>query len=199
MKIIGLTGGIASGKSTVSKYLKSCGYIIVDADEIARKAVNANSDGLMKLVDEFGSEILDKENILNRKKLASIVFSDTRKLNILNNILHPIIRKMIFEEFDYHKKNNQDIIIFDCPLLFESSYQDICDETWLVSISHKTQLNRLMKRDNIDQEKAIKIINSQMSLEEKSKLADYIINNESTVEDLYEQLEELLTNKYYIL
>lgn len=192
MKIIGLTGGIASGKSTVSSYLKDKGYVVVDADQIAREVVKVGSEGLKKLVESFGDGILNEDISLNRKKLGAIVFNDKAKLELLNNILHPSIRKNILSDFDMHKKNGEEIIVFDCPLLFEGKYESICDETWLVSISYETQVKRLILRDNIDNVHASKIIDSQMSLAEKAKLADIIVDNENDVAKLYSVIDKLL-------
>lgn len=192
MKIIGLTGGIASGKSTVSNYIKEKGFKIVDADIIARRVVMPDTEGLKKLIDYFGLEILDEFAALDRKKLARIVFSDKEKLDALNNLLHPLIRIEILKEFDEHKVNGENIIIFDCPLLFEGNYESMCDETWLVSISLETQLKRLTLRDNIDNVHAKKIIDSQMPIDEKAKIADIIINNEKEIDDLYKKIDELL-------
>ncbi|MGB3366671.1 MAG: dephospho-CoA kinase [Acidaminobacteraceae bacterium] len=192
MKIIGLTGGIACGKSTISNYLKDKGYVIVDADLVAREVVEVSSQGLKELVASFGDEILNEDKSLNRKKLGAIVFNDKKKLELLNNILHPNIRKKILSYFDMHKQNGEDVIVFDCPLLFEGKYEAMCDETWLVSISYETQIKRLKLRDKIDNIHASKIIDSQMSLTEKAKLADIIIDNEKDVSNLYNAIDELL-------
>lgn len=192
MKIVGLTGGIASGKSTVSSYLKEKAYVIVDADLIARKVVTRGSEGLVKLVDEFTEDILNDDKSLNRKKLGAIVFNDPVKLEILNSILHPLIKGEILSSFENHKSSGQELIIFDCPLLFESGYESLCDETWLVSIKYETQIKRLIVRDNIDKVHASKIIKSQMTLDEKAKRANVIIDNEASIVDLYKLIDELL-------
>ena len=192
MRIIGLTGGIASGKSTVSRYLMDKGFKIVDADLIARRVVEAGSNGLEQLKLNFGNSIINSDGSLNRKELSKIVFNDKEQLNLLNNLLHPLIEEEILGEFDYYKKEEEKVIFFDCPLLFENSYQNMCDETWLVSISYETQLERLTLRDNIDNLQANKIITSQMPLSKKSELADIVIYNELGLEDLYSNIDRLL-------
>ena len=190
-KIIGLTGSIATGKSQVSKYLKGKGIKVVDADLIARDVVDIPivKDEIKKT---FGENIYINEN-LDRKKLAEIVFSSNKKRNILNDIMHPHIYKIILDEI----KNSKDLIFVDIPLLFENEdvnkkYGLDFDEIWLVYVDRETQIKRLMNRDDISREYAEEKINSQIPVEEKRKKADVIIDNSGTLEETFAQVEEKL-------
>ncbi|MBI9015262.1 MAG: dephospho-CoA kinase [Clostridiales bacterium] len=192
-KVIGLTGGIASGKSTVSNYLKSKSIPIVDADIVSREVVMPGSKGLQAIVDTFGKDILE-ENHLNRKALRELVFNDEEKRLKLNRILHPIIHDEIQKQIQALKDNNEPIIIFDAPLLLENNLKYMVDELWLVSTSVEKQIARLIKRDNMTLETAESIISKQMPLIEKERLSDVILDNNSTVEALLKQVDERLKN-----
>lgn len=189
--IIGLTGGIASGKSTVSNMLSKLGIKVVDADRISKELSN-REDVIKEIQDKISKDILNKEKKLDRIKLKNIVFNDKKKLNILNEIFHPRIR----EEFKKIKLNSskRDIIIFDVPLLFETEMYKLCDKNILVYIDRDTQIKRLILRDNITKELAEKIINSQMSLEEKKEKSDILINNNKTIEELEIKIMEVYNN-----
>lgn len=195
-KVIGLTGGIASGKSTVSNYLKSKSIPIVDADIVSREVVMPGSKGLQAIVDAFGKDILE-ENHLNRKALRELIFSDEEKRLKLNRILHPIIHDEILTQIQALKDNDEPIIIFDAPLLLENNLKYMVDELWLVSTSVTKQIERLINRDNMTLESAESIISKQMSLLEKEKLSDVILDNNSTVEALLEQVDKILKNHLY--
>lgn len=190
-KIIGLTGSIATGKSQVSKYLKDKGIKVVDADLIARDLVDIPivKDEIKKA---FGENIYVNEN-LDRKKLAEIVFNNDKKRNILNDIMHPHIYKIILDEI----KNSNEIVFVDIPLLFENEKVNEkfglkFDEIWLVYVDREIQIERLMKRDGISREYAEKKINSQIPVEEKRKKSDVIIDNSGTLEETFAQVEENL-------
>ena len=189
--IIGLTGGIASGKSTVSIYLEKLGAKIVDADKMA-KSLSNRKDIIEKLVLDFGNKILDGDGNLDRKKLKEIVFSDKNQLKKLNNIFHSEIRK----EFKKIKSESleSEIIIFDVPLLFESHIDMECEEVILVYLDKDTQIERIIKRDNIKKDLALKIINSQMSLEEKKLKSSILLENNGTMEDLKNKVEKIYTD-----
>jgi len=188
-KVIGLTGNIASGKSTVSRYLIEKGYKLIDADLVAREVVEVGSEGLASVVENFGMEILNDDGSLNRKKLGNIVFSDDNKLSRLNNSLHPLIRNEILKQIDISTNR---IIFIDAALLYETGLDKIVDEVWLVVLDDGLQLDRLMKRDNIDKSSALNRIDSQGSNKSKIKKADIIIMNNSDVEDLYDKVDEIL-------
>ncbi|WP_300393010.1 dephospho-CoA kinase [Fusobacterium sp.] len=186
--IIGLTGGIASGKSTVSKILKELGAIIVDAD-IKAKEISEREDVVAEAKNIFGNDIIDNNGKIDRVKLKEIVFSNKEKLKELNNLIHP----KVVNEFKKIKEssNKNDIIIFDVPLLFETGMDKMCEKIILVFADKDTQIKRMIERDNIDRELAEKIINSQMSLEEKLKKSQIHIENNGTLEDLKKKAENI--------
>ena len=187
--IIGITGSIACGKSTVSNYLKSKGYIVIDADKIGHEALD--SDYVKeKLILTFGNDILEN-NKINRRKLGELVFGNSNNLNILNSIIHPEIRRRILEEID--KNNDQEFIFIDVALLFEAKFDDLVDKIIVVYVDENTQLTRLMKRNSISEKEALSRIVSQMSPLEKAKLGDYTINNNLDVINTYEQVDKVLS------
>lgn len=192
MKIIGLTGGIASGKSTVSKYLISKELDVIDADLISRDIYKVGEIAYKMVVQEFGKEILNDDLTINRKKLGQIVFNNIQKLEKLNRITHPIIFEEIKKRIDEILKMNKKICIVDAALLFESDWYKICDIKWLVYVDKKTQIKRLVERDKISEADAIKRIDAQMPLEQKLKLSDFIINNSGEIRYTYEQVDILL-------
>lgn len=188
--IIGLTGGIASGKSTVSNFLKEKGFKIYDADIIA-KEIMQKKEIIKSLIDIFGGEVYN-ENTLNREYIKKIVFNNKEKLNELNNLVH-------YEVFNYYKEIKSKIkkdekVIFDIPLLFETKMDTLCDMTIVVAIDLDKQIERVMKRDNIDKELAIKIINSQMALEDKIKRATIVIENNGTLEELKKNIDNVINS-----
>lgn len=191
-KIIGLTGGIATGKSTVTRYLIEKKYPVVDCDKVAREAVEIGKPAYDDIVDYFGKEILFEDGTINRKSLGSIVFSDKSKLDRLNSLTHPRIRDLVLEKIEEFKSKGYEVIFVDAPLLFETNLNDICDEVWLVSIPMDLQIERMTSRDNVTVEYAKNVINSQMSLEEKSKKSDKIIDNSKDLASLYKSIDELL-------
>ena len=188
-KVIGLTGSIASGKSTVSKKLKELGYFIVDCDEINHEILAKDQVGYLEVVKEFGEDILDENLEINRKKLGSIIFNNSSLKEKLNQILHPLIKDRVIEELE---KNNDGIIFLDCPLLFETDFYELCDIKVVVYVNLDTQIHRLMQRDNVTFPDALKKIYAQMSLDEKLELADYVIDNCHSLGDLDWQLKQLL-------
>ncbi|MGO2117468.1 MAG: dephospho-CoA kinase [Fusobacterium sp.] len=179
--IVGLTGGIASGKSTVSNILKELEIKIIDADIIAKK-ISEKKEIKKEIISKFGEDILNSKKEIERGKLREIVFKDKEKLKILNSIYHPRIK----DEFKKIKENHNkdDIIIFDVPLLFETDIDKECDEIILVCIDEEIQIERLMKRDCIDSDLAKMIIKNQMSQKEKMKKTDIILYNDGTLDEL---------------
>ena len=187
--IIGITGSIACGKSTVSNYLKSKGYIVIDADKIGHEALD-DDYVKEKLILAFGNEILE-DNKINRQKLGELVFGNSSNLNVLNNIIHPEIRKKILEKID--KNNDKELIFIDVALLFEAKFDDLVDKIIVVYVDKNTQLTRLMKRNSISKKEALSRIVSQMSPIEKAKLGDYTVNNNLDVINTYEQVDKVLS------
>jgi len=187
--ILGLTGGIASGKSTVSKKLKELGSYIIDADKISRE-VSDSTEILKKLEENFGLQIIDSGH-LDRKKLRELVFEKKEKRELLNSIMHPIIEKKIVKEIEENKKEK--LIILDVPLLYETKLEYLCDKVLVVSVDEKIQIERLKARDKIEKKMAKKIISTQMPLTEKLKKADIHIENNGNLDELLEKTKMIYT------
>ncbi|ASR41064.1 dephospho-CoA kinase [Ligilactobacillus agilis] len=186
--ILGLTGGIASGKSTVSAYLAQNGALIIDADLIARQVVAKKSSGLKQIVAKFGGEILTASGELDRKKLGKLVFSNKELLKALTDITGPLIRAEILREIEAAKKAQVKLVVLDIPLLFETGYQTLCDKVMVVTIPSKLQLERVMKRDNLSAAEARKRIANQLPASKRNELADVLIDNSKSVAETYQQV-----------
>ena len=194
MLIVGLTGGIVSGKSTVAEMFKELGAEIIDADNIARAIVQPGEKAWKDIVHYFGKEILQDDKEINRKELARIVFADKEKLEKLNRITHPEIIKTIKNKItDMRGKNNPDgaICIIEAPLLFEANLEGMMDKIIVVYLSRKEQIKRLLIRNNLTQDEAINRIDSQMSLEKKVQKADYVIDNGASLHHTRKQVKKL--------
>ncbi|HPI97044.1 MAG TPA: dephospho-CoA kinase [Gammaproteobacteria bacterium] len=188
---VGLTGGIASGKSTVSDIFAELGCPIIDADIIAREVVEPKTEGLKQLVETFGTSILSSQNQLDRKKLRQIVFNDEEKRTQLNSTLHPLIGKEIANRVKQVKQSYCVVVI---PLLCESSNYQWLDRILVVDVSEDTQIQRLTARDNITKELAVKMLASQCNRKQRLQIADDVINNEqdkSKLKDLIVTLDKL--------
>ena len=196
LKVIGLTGGIASGKSTVSNYLIDKGYRVIDADMIARDVVKKGSRALDEIVKAFGERILNADSTLNRKMLRAIVFNNKNALNDLENITHPLIINEIKRNIQMlRNKKEVSTVFLDCPLLFEMALEGLVDEVWLVSTTINHQIERIVQRDSTNALEAQKIIDQQMSLDEKAKRCDVIIENNDTIASLKSQIDLLLKER----
>lgn len=182
MYLIGLTGSIASGKSTVSRILAECGAPIIDADLIARAVAERGEIGWQKIIEAFGEEVLQKNGQLDRGKVGEMIFRDATKRAELDSIMHPIILKRMEEEIATYQQQGEEIIILDIPLLLELGWQDKVSAVWLVAVSPDTQKKRLMARNNLTEDQAVVRIASQMSIEEKRRYADVIIDNNGALE-----------------
>lgn len=190
--IIGLTGGIASGKSTVSNMLKEMKITVVDADVEARLAVMKGESAYYKIIDEFGRDILQEDGEIDRQKLGSIIFHQAEKRQLLNEIVHPEVRKRMWGQIEAAQNNREKVVVLDIPLLFESKLTYMVEKTILVYVDKDTQLKRLMERNHLSVDEAEARINSQMPLSEKVKLADAVIDNNGTIAKTKEQLIEIL-------
>lgn len=192
MRVIGLTGGIASGKSTVSKMLREKGAYIIDADEIAKEIVKPGKPAWEDIVRHFGKEILDESGNIRRKKLAKIVFPDEKKLSVLNRITHPRIVEEIKRELEECRSRNERVVVIDAALLLEIGLDVLVDEVWVVALDEKTQIERLIKRENsISYAEAVERIRAQMPLEEKLKFATRIIDNSGDIENTQKQVDDI--------
>lgn len=181
--IVGLTGGIASGKSTVSNYLRELGAFIIDSDKIAHSIIKKGKPAYEKIVEKFGNSIIDKNGEVNRSRLAAIIFDDYKKKKELEEITHPFILDEIYKKIEEMQEKNR-IIILDAPLLFEIGLNKAVNQTWVVYVDKKTQLERLMKRDKLAYQEAVKRIEAQLPLEEKKDMADFVIDNNGSIRRL---------------
>jgi dephospho-CoA kinase len=196
MLVVGLTGGIVSGKTTVAQIFKGLGAKVIDVDLIAREIVQPSKKAWKRIVENFGEEILKDNQEIDRKKLGSIVFSNQAKLNLLNKITHPIIIEVIKKQLaqirQQSKQANKEVIcIVDAPLLFEAHLAEMMDKTIVVYLSEKEQIIRLLKRNGISKDEALKRIKAQMPLKEKISLADYVIDNSKSPEDTKKEVLQL--------
>ncbi|UOE93408.1 dephospho-CoA kinase [Alkalihalobacillus sp. LMS39] len=191
--IIGLTGGIASGKSTVTTMLKQHNIPVIDADMIAREVVMPGQDAYHQIIDHFGESVLLADNTINRKQLGQIIFNDEKERAVLNSIVHPAVRKTMIERKTELLKEGVKHIAYDIPLLFESKLTHMVDKVILVYVDEDVQLTRLVSRDNCSEKEAISRIQSQMPLKEKIALADEVIYNNGAIEQTKQQLIQILT------
>ncbi|GLB58462.1 dephospho-CoA kinase [Cytobacillus sp. NCCP-133] len=189
---VGLTGGIASGKSTVSAILMKRGISIIDADVEARLAVEQGEDAYREIVHHFGEHILLVDGSIDRAKLGSIIFHDEKERLKLNSIVHPAVRKRMIAKKEKTIENGEKLVILDIPLLFESKLTYMADKTLLVYADEDTQLKRLMARNQLSSDEAIARIRSQMPLKDKRPLADAVIDNNGSLEETERQLWDIL-------
>ncbi|KAG0482320.1 hypothetical protein HPP92_010404 [Vanilla planifolia] len=192
MRIVGLTGGIASGKSTVSDLFKTSGIPIVDADLVARDVVRKGTLGWRKVVAAFGNEILLENGEINRAHLGQIVFSDPTKRQLLNRLLAPHISLGIFWQIAMLWFKGSKVIVLDIPLLFEAKMDRWTRPIIVVWVDPETELQRLILRDRISEEEARQRINAQTSLDWKKTRADIVINNSGLMEDTKKQVQDVL-------
>ena len=185
---IGITGSIACGKSTVSDYLIDKGYTIIDADKLGHVALTSD-DVKRKLAEKFGDEILEN-NEISREKLGKLVFGNDDNLKILNSIIHPKIKELILKLQEEHK--DEDLVFLDIALLYEANFVDLVEKVAVVYVDEDVQLERLMMRNSLPKEEAIKRVESQMSPREKASLGDFVINNSYSKEDTVQQIDEIL-------
>lgn len=190
--IIGLTGSIATGKSTVSRMLKEKGYPIVDADEISRLVVEPGSPVLTSIAEAFGTDVLLSDGSLNREKLGSLIFNDKDKREKLNGIIHPAVRAEMIRQKEEWLEKEANTIIMDIPLLFESKLHSYVDKIIVVSAAPAIQRERLMARNGYSAEEADARINSQLPIAEKENGADAVIDNNGTLKETENQLNILL-------
>ncbi|MBQ1257231.1 MAG: dephospho-CoA kinase [Clostridia bacterium] len=192
--ILGLTGGIASGKSEAAKHLSSLGAACIDADAISRAMTAPGGPLLPALREAFGDGIFDEDGSLNRRALADIVFADPMQRRLLDSVTHPAIQKAMMDDVERYEDEGKPLVVLNVPLLFETGMDALCDETWLISLDRDKQIERLMERDGLTHEQAVARIDSQMSLEDKEALATVIIDNRRSIEKLKSELTGLYTS-----
>jgi dephospho-CoA kinase len=189
---IGLTGGIASGKSTVTEMIRGLGIPVIDADQIARDVVKAGEEAYEQIIQTFGQDILQENGEIDRAKLGAIVFYNEQERKKLNAIVHPAVRRRMLAEKEAYVQKGAKTIVLDIPLLFESELTHFIDKIIVVYVDDDIQLERLMKRNGFSKEEALARIRSQMPLHEKVKKADAVINNNGTIEETKQQLLQIL-------
>ena len=190
--IIGLTGSIASGKSTVAKMFEKLQFPIVDADQVARVVVEPGRETLQQIAAAFGSDVLLEDGHMDRKKVGDMIFHDPAKRKQLNDIIHPAIRKEMLRQRDEYLSDGHPHVVMDIPLLFESGLQSYVERILVVSVTEENQLKRLMERNALSEEEARARISSQLPLSVKEQGADAVIYNNDSIESTTEQLHYIL-------
>lgn len=191
--IIGLTGSIATGKSTVARRLKELGLPIVDADVVARQVVEPGSETLEAIFKEFGEAALLPDGSMNREEIGRQIFGNKEKRDKLNAIIHPAIRKEMLRQRDEHVANGEPIVIMDIPLLFEGQLQHFVDRILVVGTSEAIQTERLMQRNQLTKEEALQRIQSQIPVSEKMEQADDVIHNDGSMDELMKQVDAVVS------
>ncbi len=191
IRVIGLTGGIASGKTSVARLIEDRGAVVIDADQLARCAVQPGSRGFERVVAAFGGDILTPDGQLDRKRLGALVFSDMGKRIRLEEIIHPEIKQMAEDRIGQAAKNGDKLVFYVAPLLIEAGITDRVDEVWVVTVQPEVQIERLMRRDGIARDEALRIIASQMPLAEKETYGKIVIDNSGTPQETASLLAEI--------
>lgn len=190
MKVICLTGGIASGKSTASKFLAEKGATIIDADKLGHRVYDTGTQGFLKVVEAFGDDIVDEQNQIDRKVLGGKVFGDPEGLKRLTDIVWPEIRRLAEMEIDSLKILDPDgVVVLEAAVLFEAGWEDIGDEVWVAVVDQEIAIDRAMARDGLERDAVEKRIEAQLSNEERIAKADVVIENNGTLEQMLEKLE----------
>jgi dephospho-CoA kinase len=192
VKLIGLTGGIASGKSTVAAMLRRLGAAIINADDLSREVVQPGQEAWQEIIDTFGAQVLQKDQTLDRKKLRRIVFDNREARQKLEAIIHPRVRSLAEQRVRELAAAGSSIIVYEVPLLFENQIHLWLRPVILVACDVATQKNRLQKRDRLTDTEAQQHLEAQMSLADKRKLADYVIDNNGSPEELEQQVRAVL-------
>ncbi len=190
-KVIGLTGGIGSGKSTVSQILAELGVVVIDADKVGHEAYQPHTKTWQDLVATFGQQIVAADGSIDRKKLGAIVFGNPAELARLNKIVHPRMFEMMKERIDAYRKQEIKVVVLDAAILFEANWTPLVDEVWVVVTDETAVVERVHNRSGFPEEQIRSRIRSQMSNEERMKRADLVIKNDGLVEDLRRKVHEL--------
>ncbi len=189
--VLGLTGGIATGKSTITKLFVTEKIPVIDTDVIARDLLNKDGECFAAVIEAFGEEIISLTGGVNRKMLGRIIFNDPEKRKLLNSIVHPVVRRITETKIDMEKRVS-DIVLVVVPLMFEVGFDDLCDKIITIDVTMTNQVERLMIRDSISREDSIKRISSQMSTAEKIEKSDYVINNNETIIQAKKDFKKIL-------
>ena len=190
-RVIGLTGGIGSGKSTVSQFLADLGAVIIDADKIGHEVYLPDTVCWQELVKMFGNRILTADNTIDRKKLGIIVFNNPAEMKRLNSVVHPLMFEMAKQKIDDYRRQGVKIVVLDAPILYETNWTSLVDEVWVVVSNEANVIKRAVARTGLQEEQIRDRIRSQMSNEERIKRAQVVIHNDGTAEDLKKKVKEL--------
>ena len=196
MFVIGLTGGIGSGKTEVSKILESFGARIINADTLGHRIYRKNTKAWTKIVEEFGKTILDTNGNIIRSELAKRVFSSKNELDKLNKICHPEIKNLVITELNKWNLKKANVIVLEAAILIEANWQNIVDEVWLIDSKTSNIFDRVKKRDKIDDQAIKSRIDSQMNHTERTEYADEVITNNGTIDELRNALAEIYREKF---
>ena len=191
MIVIGLTGGIASGKSTVSQMLSELGATVIDADKVGHEAFRPHSDAWRDVVATFGSGILGQDEEIDRGKLADIVFDDPKALEQLNRIMHPLMYRVVEQRIEALRRQRVEVVVLEAALLIEANWTDLIDQVWVTVAPESDVIDRLRSQKGFTEEQARARINSQMSIAARSKCADVVIENDSDLDTLRGRVEGL--------
>ena len=190
-KVIGLTGGIGSGKSTVSQYLAELGAVIIDADKVGHEAFKPDTEAWHEVVATFGREILTTDGEIDRKKLGGIVFSQPEALSKLNGIMHPRMREMMKARIEEYRQQGTDVVVIEAAVLIEGNWTPLVDAVWVTVTPESAVLQRLKKQRGLAEEQTLARIRSQLSQEERLKHADVVINNDGNLDEVKVKVKEL--------
>ena len=191
MKVIGLTGGIGSGKSTVSRFLAELGAVILDADKVGHEAFKPDTEIWRQVVAAFGSQILTPGGDIDREKLGEMVFGNPESLARLNQIMHPRMYEIVTAQLDDYRRQGIDVVVLEAPLLIEVGWASSVDEVWVTAASEATVLSRLEEQKGLSRQKALARIHSQLSLEERVRHADVVIDTDCDLDELRVRVAEL--------
>lgn len=191
MLVIGLTGGIGTGKSEAARYLVSLGAELIDADSVGHEAYRPNAEAWRRVVEAFGEGILAPDNEIDRRALGAIVFADPEQLARLNAIMHPLMAGMVQERIDTFRQDGADAVVVEAALLFEAGWNSLVQEVWVTDSPVESVVNRLAQRNGMSEEEARRRISSQMSREERLERADFVIDNSKDVESMRKAIDEL--------
>ena len=191
MLVIGLTGGIGTGKSEAARHMVSMGAELIDADAVGHEAYAPHAEAWERVVEAFGEGILGPDNEIDRRALGAIVFSDPEQLSRLNGIMHPLMARMVQQKVDVFRGNGADVVVVEAALLFEAGWDSLVQEVWVTDSPEETVIRRLSLRNGMSEEEARKRVSSQMSREERLGRADIVIDNSSDVEAMRRAIGEL--------
>jgi dephospho-CoA kinase len=191
MRVIGLTGGIGSGKSTVSDILAELGAVVIDADKLVHEAYQPGTETWQAVVDAFGRDVIAQDSSIDRQKLGEVAFGDPEKLELLNSIVHPRMYNEAASRIEDYRRQGIEVLVLAVPLLIEADWMSLADELWVTVASEQVVIKRVQERTGLTEEQTRARIRSQLSNEERCRRADFVINNDGTLDELRARVNEL--------